>query len=210
MTDRAPTVFLVDDDPGVLKALTTLLTVSGYDVKPFASAQEFLDDHDASLPGCAVFDVAMPDIDGLELQAALLEKNLDRPVIFVTGFGDIPTSVRAMKAGAIDFITKPVREQQLLEAVAQAVKRDAEARERLGELKSIDTKLAELTPRELEVVRHVIAGKLNKQIAHELGTVINTVKVHRGRAMRKLGVQSVADLVRVAQKAGVQPAGGKR
>ena len=210
MTDRAPTVFLVDDDPGVLKALMTLLAISGYDVKPFASAQEFLDGHDASLPGCAVFDVAMPDIDGLELQAALLEKDLDRPVIFVTGFGDIPTSVRAMKAGAIDFITKPVREQQLLEAVAQAVKRDAEARERLSELKSIDTKLAGLTPRELEVVRHVIAGKLNKQIAHELGTVINTVKVHRGRAMRKLGVQSVADLVRVAQKAGVQPAGGKR
>jgi FixJ family two-component response regulator len=210
MTSHAPTVFLVDDDPGVLKALTTLLTVSGYDVKPFGGAQEFLEHHDASLPGCAVFDVAMPDIDGLELQAALLEKHLDRPVIFITGFGDVPTSVRAMKAGAVDFIIKPVVDQQLLEAVAQAVQRDAEARKAADELKSIGASLARLTPRELEVLTHVIAGKLNKQIAHELGTVVNTVKVHRGRAMRKLGATSVAELVRVAQRAGVQPAAGAK
>jgi len=208
MTGQAPTVFLVDDDPGVLKALTILLTVSGYDVKPFGSAREFLEHHDASLRGCAVFDVAMPDVDGLELQAALLEKKIDRPVIFVTGFGDIPTSVRAMKAGAVDFITKPVGDQQLLEAVAQAVERDAAARKTTNELKSIEASLARLTPRELEVLTHVIAGKLNKQIAHELGTVINTVKVHRGRAMKKLGVTSVAELVRIAQRAGVQPAAG--
>ena len=107
MTERKPTVFLVDDDPGVLKALTVLLTISGYDVKAFASPREFLDHHDPSLPGCAIFDVAMPDIDGLELQASLLQKDLNRPVIFVTGFGDVPTSVRAMKAGAIDFIRNP-------------------------------------------------------------------------------------------------------
>jgi FixJ family two-component response regulator len=210
MIDRKPTVFLVDDDPGVLKALSILLTVSGYDVKPFASPQEFLDHHDASLPGCAIFDVAMPDIDGLELHASLLQKDLDRPVIFVTGFGDVPTSVRAMKAGAIDFITKPVADQQLLDAVARAVQTDAETRKTVSELNLIDRQFAKLTARELEVVRHVIAGKLNKQIAHELGTVINTIKIHRGRAMRKLGVQSVADLVRVAQKAGVLPAGAKR
>jgi FixJ family two-component response regulator len=210
MTERKPTVFLVDDDPGVLKALTVLLTISGYDVKAFASPREFLDHHDPSLPGCAIFDVAMPDIDGLELQASLLQKDLNRPVIFVTGFGDVPTSVRAMKAGAIDFITKPVADQQLLDAVAQAVQRDDEARSKLDELESIEAKVAALTPRELEVVRHVIAGKQNKQIAHELGRVINTIKIHRGRAMKKLGVRSVADLVRIAQKVGVQPEHGKR
>jgi FixJ family two-component response regulator len=210
MMDRKPTVFLVDDDPGVLKALSTLLEVSGYDVKSFASPQEFLDDHDASLPGCAIFDVAMPDIDGLELHASLLQNDLNRPVIFVTGFGDVPTSVRAMKAGAIDFITKPVADQELLDAVARAVQTDAEVRKTVHELNLIGGQFAKLTPRELEVVRHVIAGKLNKQIAHELGTVINTIKIHRGRAMRKLGVQSVADLVRVAQKAGVPPANAKQ
>ena len=200
-----PTVFLVDDDPGVLKALTTLLAVFGYNVKAFSSAAAFLGEHDPTLPGCAVFDVSMPELDGLELLATLREKELDRPVIFITGVGDIPTSVKAMKAGAIDFLTKPVNDQELLAAIECALEADAEARRSHDALKLIDSRFETLTRRELEVLRYVIAGKMNKQIAYELGTVLNTIKVHRGRVMRKLGVKSVADLVRVAQQAGVAP-----
>jgi FixJ family two-component response regulator len=205
----AQTVFLVDDDPGVLKALATLLAVSGYDVKAFPSAAAFLVEHEPALPGCAVFDVSMPGLDGLELLAALREKELDRPVIFITGVGDIPTTVKAMKAGAIDFLTKPVDDQELLAAIERAVEADAEARRSHDELKLIDSRFETLTRRELEVLKHVIAGKLNKQIAYELGTVLNTIKVHRGRVMSKLGVKSVADLVRIAQQAGVVPAAEK-
>jgi FixJ family two-component response regulator len=204
MTDYRPTVFLVDDDPGVLKALTVLLAAAGFDIRSFASAQEFLSQHDAAVPGCAVFDVAMPDLDGLELQASLLEKRVERPVIFITGFGDVPTSVRAMKAGAVDFLTKPVSDDQLLEAVARATARDAEARKRDQELQSINALLAKLTPREREVLTHVIAGQLNKQIAHDLGLVLNTVKVHRGRVMEKMGVKSIAELVRLADRVGIR------
>ena len=210
MTSQVATVFLVDDDAGVLKALTILLKVSGYDVRAFLSAEAFLVEHDPGLPGCAIFDVSMPELDGLELLAALREKELDRPVIFITGVGDIPTSVQAMKAGAIDFITKPLDNQQLLAAIELAVERDGEARKNHDDLKLIDSRFATLTRRELEVLRHVIAGKMNKQIAYELGTVLNTIKVHRGRMMRKLGVTSVAELVRVAQQAGVQPVAGNR
>jgi FixJ family two-component response regulator len=148
----------------------------------------------------------MPELDGLELLAALRERELDRPVIFITGVGDIPTSVKAMKAGAVDFITKPVNDQELLAAIARAAEADAQARKSHDELKIIDSRFETLTRRELEVLRHVIAGKLNKQIAYELGTVLNTIKVHRGRMMKKLGVKSVAELVRVAQQAGVRPA----
>jgi len=210
MTDRRSTIFLVDDDPGVLKALTILLATSGYDVRSFSSARQFLAQHDASVPGCAVFDVALPDLDGLELQASLLQENVERPVIFITGFGDVPTSVRAMKAGAIDFLTKPVSDEHLLEAVARATARDAEARKRDDELKAVTAQLARLTPREHEVLTHVIAGRLNKQIAHDLGTVVNTIKVHRSRVMEKLGVKSVAELTRLAQQAGIRPVSGKR
>jgi len=208
MTDHRPIVFLVDDDTGVLKALTALLLTSGYDVRSFASSREFLSQHDPSVSGCAVFDVAMPDLDGLELQAALAEGNVERSVIFITGVGDIPTSVRAMKAGAIDFLTKPVSDEQLLDAIARAVQRDAGARKSHEELDLVKARFAKLTPRECEVLTHVIAGKLNKQIAHELGTVVNTVKAHRGRAMKKLGAKSVAEVVRMAQRAGIRPANG--
>jgi FixJ family two-component response regulator len=208
MRDHRPIVFLVDDDTGVLKALTALLLTSGYDVRSFASSREFLSQHDPSVSGCAVFDVAMPDLDGLELQAALAEGNVERSVIFITGVGDIPTSVRAMKAGAIDFLTKPVSDEQLLDAIARAVQRDAGARKSHEELDLVKARFAKLTPRECEVLTHVIAGKLNKQIAHELGTVVNTVKAHRGRAMKKLGAKSVAEVVRMAQRAGIRPANG--
>jgi FixJ family two-component response regulator len=203
MTDGKPTVFLVDDDPGVLKGMSRLLRARGYDVRSYASPQAFLAGHDSAVPGCAVLDVAMPGLDGLALQQALTDSGVHRPVIFLTGKGDIPTSVRAMKAGAIDFLTKPVSSDVLLEAIARAEKTDAEARRHRAELAAIEAKLATLTPREREVLTHVAAGRLNKQIAGDLGTVEKTIKVHRSRMMEKLGVRTVADLVRLAEKAGV-------
>jgi FixJ family two-component response regulator len=207
MTDSNFTVFLVDDDAGVLKALSRLLQIRGYEIQAFTSAQAFLTSHDASVPGCAVLDVSMPGLDGLELQQALTAEGLQRPVIFLTGKGDIPTSVRAMRAGAIEFLTKPVSDDDLLAAIARAERKDAETRSALADLNSINARFANLTPREHEVMTHVIAGRLNKQIAGDLGTVEKTVKVHRGRVMSKLGVRSVADLVRLAEKAGISRSG---
>ncbi len=207
MTDSKFTVFLVDDDAGVLKALSRLLQARGYDIQAFTSSQAFLTNHDASVPGCAVLDVSMPDLDGLELQQALTAGGSQRPVIFLTGAGDIPTSVRAMRAGAVDFLTKPVDSADLLAAIAHAEKQDAETRSATADLDSINARFAILTPREHEVMTHVIAGRLNKQIAGDLGTVEKTIKVHRGRLMNKLGVRSVADLVRLAEKAGISRSG---
>jgi FixJ family two-component response regulator len=197
------TVFLVDDDSGVLKGLSRLLRVKGYDARPFASAQEFLDHDDPGVPGCAVFDVSMPGLDGLALQTVLTGRGSPRPIIFLTGAGDIPTSVRAMRAGAIDFLTKPVRERHLLSAIARAEDVDCKNRQVNAELAVINVKIATLTPREREVFAHVVAGRLNKQTAANLGTVEKTIKVHRGRMMQKLGVRTVADLVRLAEKAAV-------
>jgi FixJ family two-component response regulator len=207
MTDSVFTVFLVDDDAGVLKALARLLQTRGFEVRPFTSPQAFLAGHDASVPGCAVLDVSMPDLDGLALQQALTAGGSQRPVIFLTGKGDIPTGVRAMRAGAIDFLTKPVNDADLLAAIARAEKEDSEIRSANASLDSINARLAKLTPREREVMTHVIAGRLNKQIAGDLGTVEKTVKVHRGRVMNKLGVRSVADLVRLAERAGITRSG---
>jgi FixJ family two-component response regulator len=207
MTDSTFTVFLVDDDAGVLKALARLLQARGYDVQSFTSPEAFLADHDASIPGCAVLDVSMPDLDGLELQQALTAGGSQRPVIFLTGAGDIPTSVRAMRAGAVDFLTKPVDSADLLAAIAHAEKQDAETRSAIADQNSVNARFAILTPREHEVMTHVIAGRLNKQIAGDLGTVEKTIKVHRGRLMNKLGVRSVADLVRLAEKAGISRSG---
>lgn len=205
MTKAVFTIFLVDDDAGVLKALSRLLRARGYEIQPFTSSQAFLAVHDVSIPGCAVLDVAMPDLDGLQLQQALTAGGSQRPVIFLTGKGDIPTSVRAMRAGAIDFLTKPVNDADLLAAIARAEKEDAGTRHANAELESIHARLAILTPREREVMAHVVAGRLNKQIAGDLGTVEKTIKVHRGRVMEKLGVRSVADLVRLAEKARISP-----
>jgi FixJ family two-component response regulator len=197
------TIFLVDDDAGVLKSLSRLVRTRNYDVQSYTSPQEFLTRHDATIPGCAVLDVSMPGLDGLALQQALTAAGSERPVIFLTGKGDIPMSVRAMKAGAIDFLTKPVRGQDLFEAIARAETHDARSRRIHDEVASIEAKIATLTPREREVLTHVVAGKLNKQIAGDLGTVEKTIKVHRGRMMSKLGVRTVADLVRMAEKAGI-------
>ena len=203
MTNGAFTIFLVDDDSGVLKALSRLLRARGYAVRPFTSPQVFLAEHDASIPGCAVLDVSMPGLDGLELQQALTAGGSQRPVIFLTGKGDIPTSVRAMRAGAIDFLTKPVNDDGLLAAITRAEKADTATRSANAEMDSINARFAVLTPREREVMTHIIAGRLNKQIAGDLGTVEKTIKVHRGRVMEKMGVRSVAELVRLAEKAGI-------
>ena len=197
------TIFLVDDDTGVLKALSRLLRAKGYDTRSYASPEEFLASHDATVPGCAVLDVAMPSLDGLQLQDALVSQGPQRPVIFLTGKGDIPTSVRAMRTGAIDFLTKPVSEEALLEAILRAEQQDIETRRLHAERAAIQAKLATLTPREHEVLKHVVAGRLNKQIAGDLGTVEKTIKVHRGRVMQKLGVRMVPDLVRMAEKVGI-------
>ena len=198
------TIFLVDDDAGVLKALTRLLRVKGYDARPYASPHEFLAHHDPTVPGCAVLDVAMPGLDGLALQEALIAEGAPRPIIFLTGKGDIPTSVRAMKAGAIDFLTKPVSDQILLDAIARAEEQDGKSRQAQAELDTIRARMTTLTPREREVLTHVVAGRLNKQIAGDLGTVEKTIKVHRGRMMEKLGVRTVVDLVRMAERAGIR------
>jgi FixJ family two-component response regulator len=203
MTGAPFTVFLVDDDPGVLKSLTRLLKAHGHAVHAFSSPREFLARHDPSVPGCAIFDVAMPGLDGLQLQAALNAGAVPRPVTFITGKGDIPTSVRAMRAGAVDFLTKPVDHKDLLAAIARAAERDAAARRRRGELDAINARLATLTPREREVLTHVVDGRLNKQIAFNLGTVEKTIKVHRSRMMKKLGVRTVADLMRLVDQAGI-------
>jgi FixJ family two-component response regulator len=198
------TVFLVDDDAGVLKALRRLLRVKGYDARSYASPRDFLTHHDPTVPGCAVLDVAMPGLDGLALQQALIAEGAPRPIIFLTGKGDIPTSVRAMKAGAIDFLTKPVSDHSLLDAIARAEEQDGRSRHAQAELDAIEARLTSLTPREREVLTHVVAGRLNKQIAADLGTVEKTIKVHRGRMMEKLGVRTIADLVRMAEKAGIR------
>ena len=204
MTEGGFTVFLVDDDTDVLKALGRLLRASGYDSREFASPEDFLREHDASVPGCAVFDVAMPDLDGLALQQALAASGVERPVIFLTGRGDIQTTVRAMKAGAVDFLTKPVNADAFLAAIDHARERESREREARAEVVSFTARLAKLTPREREVLGHVIAGRLNKQIAYDLGSVEKTIKVHRSRMMGKMGVRSLAELVRLAERAGIQ------
>lgn len=203
--DASFVVFLVDDDPSVLKALTRLLRSKGYEVRAFASSTEFLAQHDSSVRGCAILDVSMPDLDGLKLQAALTGSGAERPVIFVTGVGDIPATVRAMKAGAVDFLTKPVNSHELLAAIERAIEMDRKTRESQKDLELINSRISALTPREREVLMHVVAGRLNKQIAADLGIVEKTIKLHRGRMMRKMGVRTIADLVRMVERAGILP-----
>jgi FixJ family two-component response regulator len=200
------TVFLVDDDPSVLRALTRLLRASGREVRAFASQQEFLGQHDPDAPGCLVLDVAMPERSGLELQRDLVASGAERAVVFITGHGDIPTSVQAMKAGAVDFLTKPFNDVDLLAAVQAALDRDTLMRRRRAEREQVARKLATLTLRERQVLEHVVAGQLNKHIASALGTVEKTVKVHRGRIMQKMGAASLVELVRMADLAGIRPA----
>ena len=206
MMTPSPTVFIVDDDAAVLKSLTRLLRSTRLNVMAFGSPQEFLERHDPRAPGCLVLDLAMPGLNGLELQAALTVKGSGIPIIFLTGHGNIPTSVQAMKRGALDFLTKPVNDDDLLKAVQVAIEKDRIARIARAELEDIQSRLDSLTPREREVLTHVVSGQLNKQTAADLGTVEKTIKVHRGRVMEKMKVQSVAELVRLAERAGIRAA----
>jgi FixJ family two-component response regulator len=203
VNDETATVFLVDDDLSILRALTRLLRVGGHQVSAFRSPRDFLAQHDAAVPGCVVLDLAMPGLNGLELQAALAAAGSQRPIVFISGHGDVPSSVRAMKAGAVDFLTKPVSQENLLAAIQRAIECDRVMRQTRAELQAIDERLNRLTPREREVFQHVVAGQLNKQIAVDLGTVEKTVKVHRSRVMEKMGVRSLADLVRIAERVGL-------
>jgi FixJ family two-component response regulator len=205
MKTARPTVFVIDDDRTVLKALTRLLRAEGFEVSGFLSSREFLEKHDSSIPGCAVLDVAMPDLNGIELQNLLATAGCERFIIFITGHGSIPTSVQAMKAGAVDFLTKPFDDEDLLNAVRAAIEKDRLARRTREEFKSIEQRVATLTPRERQVLHRVVSGRLNKQIAFELGTAEKTVKVHRARVMQKMRVGSLAELVRVTEKISLLP-----
>jgi FixJ family two-component response regulator len=205
MMDKKPIVYVVDDDSSVLKSLGRLLRSAGYDVNTFSSAFEFLDFQHPDAPGCLILDVKMPELGGLELQERLAERELRFPVIFITGHGTVPMSVRAMKAGAIDFIQKPFLDKDLLDVVSAAVSTDRQAKGGQRELKKLRERLMTLTPREYEVFTLVVTGMLNKQIAFDLGTSEKTIKVHRARVMEKLGAESLADLVRFAQKLGISP-----
>lgn len=195
-----PTVFFVDDEAGVRKAVTRLLRSAQIGVTAFASAAEFLAAHDPDAPGCLLLDVDLPDISGLALQRALGGREARRPIIFLSGRADIPISVQAMKDGAVDFLTKPVRDEVLLDAVRGAFEKDRLARLARQEQAGIAARLASLTPREREVLDHIVTGELNKQVAGALGIAEKTIKVHRGRVMEKMGIRSVAELVRLMER----------
>jgi FixJ family two-component response regulator len=203
MIDSVPTVFIVDDDPSVLKALARLLRSVELNTSIFLTSQEFLDQHDQSTPGCLVLDISMPGINGLKLQQVLTAQDYTLPIIFLTGHGDIPMSVQAIKQGAIDFLTKPVNDTDLIAVIHSALEKDRLAREKFSELSELRQRLAKLTPREREVLSHVVSGKINKKIAADLGTVEKTIKVHRAHLMMKLKVHSLAELVKLAERLGV-------
>jgi FixJ family two-component response regulator len=192
-----PRVIIVDDDSGICAALSGLFRSVGLQASIFTSARELLTSPLLPLAGCIVLDIRMPGVSGLDLQEELAEKGVDVPIVFLTGFGDIPMTVKAMKSGAVDFLTKPFRDQDLLDAVSQALSRDRQRRSEAKSQIDLQTLYQALTPREREVMSLVAKGLMNKQIATEIGVTEITVKVHRGRVMRKMGANSLADLVRV-------------
>lgn len=198
-------VYLVDDEPDLRRALERLLRAEGCEVAGFDSADEFLAKVPPDAPGCVVLDVAMPGLDGLAMQQRLTADGALLPIVFLTGHGDIPMSVRAVKAGAVDFLTKPVKGVDLLRAVGAALELSDRRQAQRAELADLQGRAAQLTPREREVFGHVIAGRLNKIIADRIGTTEQTVKVHRARVMDKMGAESVADLVRIGQRIGIDP-----
>ncbi|HZE21154.1 MAG TPA: response regulator transcription factor [Desulfobaccales bacterium] len=204
MSPAKPAVYVVDDDPSVRVAMERLLKSVGLTVKTFASAQEFLEQTTPEWSGCLIVDLRMPGMGGLDLQDQLSARQVSLPVIFLTGYGTVPASVRAMKAGAVDFLEKPVDDQTLLDAVHKGLERDRGARLNQAEIQVLRQRLATLTPREYEVLTFIISGRLNKQAAAELGTTEKTIKVHRARIMEKLQCASLVELVRLAEKAGIK------
>lgn len=200
MTGADCIVFVVDDDPLVRDSVADLLCSAGFTVRTFGSATEFMQSKRPDVPACLILDVELPGLSGLDLQTELMKSGVEMPIIFLTGHGDIPMSVRAMKAGAVEFLTKPFHQQPLFDGVAEALSRDRELREHRSETLDLRTRLGTLTPREREVFALVVTGLLNKQVAGELGTTELTIKAHRGRVMRKMAAGSLADLVRMAQK----------
>ena len=204
MPEQQPIVFVVDDDDEVRASLDRLIRSAGFTVKTFASANQFLKSERPDVPGCLVLDVKLPGLGGLDLQRRLADSDLAIPIVFITGHGDIPMSVRAIKAGAVEFLTKPFRDQDLLDAINQAIELDRTTREWKSGIAKLRDRYETLTPREQEVMQLVVAGMLNKQIALELGTSEITIKVHRGQVMQKMQANSLADLVRISERLGTR------
>ena len=201
-----PTVFIIDDDPSARRGVTRLVRAAGLNAESFPSAEDFLASGKDDEPGCIVLDVRMPEMTGPELQAELGKAEHCLPIIFLSGHADVPVAARAMKHGAVDFLTKPVDRDDLLAAIRVSLEKNAENRAWRAEHSELQARIETLTPREREVMTYVITGMLNKQIAGELDISQETVKIHRGRVMQKLGIESVAELVRICEKAGIAPA----
>ena len=203
MSEHAAVVFVIDDDPSMLRSLASLLRSVGLEARVFSSAPEFMRAQRPDAPGCLVLDVRLPGMSGLAFQQELAKAGIALPVIFITGHGDVPMTVRAMKAGAVEFLTKPFDDQLLLDAINGAIERDRERRRTVAQLAELQARFRTLTEREREVLKLVIAGRLNKQIADDLSLSVVTVKVHRAHVMRKMLAKSVVDLVRMADQLGV-------
>jgi FixJ family two-component response regulator len=200
VTEAFPTVFIVDDDGGLRQAIHDLVESVGLHAQSFASSEDFLRAKRVNRPSCLVLDVRLPQMSGLDFQKRLAEKGIQIPIIFITAHGDIPMSVRALKSGALEFLTKPFRDQDLLDAIHQALERDRVAQEQQIEIRHLQERVGTLTPREQEVMNLVVSGMLNKQIASQIGASEATVKIHRGNVMRKMQAGSVVDLVRMADR----------